>query len=158
MIPESGTFPGEGNGNPLQYSCLENPMDVGAWCRLLCPWDSPGKSTGVECHFLLQGIFPTQGLNPGLPHCRQTLYRLSHQGSPHQILPGWDTQLLGQEPAVSPFDWQSNRALLCYFTRYSLSEVHFGTSAQRPSFWHQQKLSWKRAQAWQWRQKHLSQS
>ena len=33
------------------------------------------------CHFLLQGIFPTQGLNPGLPHCRQMLYRLSHQGS-----------------------------------------------------------------------------
>ena len=35
----------------------------------------------VGCHFLLQEIFPTQGLNPGLPHCRQTLYRLSHQGS-----------------------------------------------------------------------------
>ena len=34
-IPESGRFPGEGNGNPLQYSCLENPMDGGAWCRLL---------------------------------------------------------------------------------------------------------------------------
>ena len=37
------------------------------------------------CHFLLQGISPTQGLNPGLPHCRQTLYRLSHQGSPKQF-------------------------------------------------------------------------
>ena len=36
---------------------------------------------GVGCHFLLQRIFPTQGLNPGLPHCRQTLYHLSHQGS-----------------------------------------------------------------------------
>ena len=34
-IPASGRFPGEGNGNPLQYSCLENPMDRGAWCRLL---------------------------------------------------------------------------------------------------------------------------
>ena len=34
-IPGSGRFPGEGNGNPLQYSCLENPMDTGAWCRLL---------------------------------------------------------------------------------------------------------------------------
>ena len=50
--------------------------------RLLSPWNFPGKSTGVGCHFLLQGIFPIQGLNPGLPHCRQTLYRLSHQGSP----------------------------------------------------------------------------
>ena len=38
------------------------------------------KSIGVGCHFLLQGIFPTQGLNPSLPHCRQTLYHLSHQG------------------------------------------------------------------------------
>ena len=34
-IPGLGRFPGEGNGNPLQYSCLENPMDRGAWCRLL---------------------------------------------------------------------------------------------------------------------------
>ena len=34
-LPGSGRFPGEGNGNPLQYSCLENPMDGGAWCRLL---------------------------------------------------------------------------------------------------------------------------
>ena len=42
--------------------------------RLLCPWDSPGKSTIVGCHFLLQGIFPTQGSNPGLLHCRQILY------------------------------------------------------------------------------------
>ena len=50
--------------------------------RLLCPWDFPGKDTGVGCHFLLRRIFLTQGLNPGLPHCRQTLYRLSPQGSP----------------------------------------------------------------------------
>ena len=47
----------------------------------LHPWDFPGKSTGVGCHFLLQRIFPTQGLNPGLPHYRQILYCLSHQGS-----------------------------------------------------------------------------
>ena len=46
------------------------------------PWAFPGKDTGVGCHFLLQEIFPTQELNPGLPHCRQMLYRLSHQGSP----------------------------------------------------------------------------
>ena len=42
----------------------------------------PGKSTRVGCHFLLQGIFLTQGSNPGLPHCRQTLYHLNYQGSP----------------------------------------------------------------------------
>ena len=44
-------------------------------------WDFAGNSTGVDCHFLLQRIFPTQRSNPGLPHCRQTLYHLSHQGS-----------------------------------------------------------------------------
>ena len=44
--------------------------------------DSPGKNTGVGCHALLQGIFPTQGLNPGLRHCRHIFYCLSHQGSP----------------------------------------------------------------------------
>ena len=49
--------------------------------RLLCPWDFPGKNAGVDCHFLLQGIFPTHESNLGLPHCGQTLYRLSHQGS-----------------------------------------------------------------------------
>ena len=47
--------------------------------RLLCPWDSPGKNIGVVCHFLLQGIFPTQGSNPDLLQCRQTLYCLSYQ-------------------------------------------------------------------------------
>ena len=122
-----GRSPEVGNGNPLQYSCLENPMDRGAWqaivhgvgksrtglsvctrarahththththnvlpkacavlshsvvyrslqhygpqfTRLFCPWGSPGKNTGVGCLALLQGIHPTQGSNPGLPHCR----------------------------------------------------------------------------------------
>ena len=54
--------------------------------RLLCPWDFPGKNTRVGCHFLLQGIFPTQGWNPGLPHCRQMLYHLSHQGSQSDVI------------------------------------------------------------------------
>ena len=44
--------------------------------------NSPGKNTGVGCHALLPGIFPTQGSNPSLPHCRQILYHLSHQESP----------------------------------------------------------------------------
>ena len=50
--------------------------------RLLCPWDFPGKNTGVGCQALLQGIFPTQGSNPGLLHCKWILYQLSYQGSP----------------------------------------------------------------------------
>ena len=44
--------------------------------------DSPGKNTGVGCHALFQGIFPTQGSNTGLLNCRQILYQLSHKGSP----------------------------------------------------------------------------
>ena len=55
---------------------LCDPMDT----RLLHPWDFLGKRPGVGCHFLLQRIFPTQGSNPGLLHCRQTLYHLSQQG------------------------------------------------------------------------------
>ena len=51
--------------------------------RLLYPWNSPGKNTGMGSCSLLQGIFPTQGSNPRLMHCRQILYRLSHQGSPY---------------------------------------------------------------------------
>ena len=50
--------------------------------NLLCPWDSPGKNTGMGCHALQQGIFPTQGSNPSPLHCRCILYLLSHQGSP----------------------------------------------------------------------------
>ena len=62
-------------------------------CHTLCDMDysppassvhgeSPGKNTEVGCHALLQGIFPTQGLNLGLPHFSWILYHLSHQGSP----------------------------------------------------------------------------
>ena len=48
---------------------------------LYSPWNSPGQNTGMGSLSLLQGIFPNQGLNPGLPHCRQILYQLSHKGS-----------------------------------------------------------------------------
>ena len=50
--------------------------------RLLCPWDFSGKTTGVGCHFFLQGIFPIQGLNPCLLHWKVDSLPLSHQGSP----------------------------------------------------------------------------
>ena len=49
---------------------------------LYSPWNSPGQNTGTGSLFSLQGIFPTQGSNPRLPHCRPILYQLSHQGSP----------------------------------------------------------------------------
>ena len=64
----------------VMANSLRPPWTVA--CRLLCPWDSPGKNTGVGCHALLQVIFPTQGWNPYLLHCRQILYHLRHEGSP----------------------------------------------------------------------------
>ena len=63
------------------FSCVRlyaTPWIV-ACTKLLRPWDFQGKSTGVGCYFLLQGIFPTQGSNPGLLYCRQNLYCLSQQ-------------------------------------------------------------------------------
>ena len=52
---------------------------------LYIPWNSLGQNTEVGSFSLLQGIFPTQGLNPGLPHCRQIFYQLSHKGSPRLL-------------------------------------------------------------------------
>ena len=67
----------------VSHSFVSNSL----WPRLLWParllwsWNSPGKNTSVGFHFLLQGIFITQGLNLSLLHCREILYGLSHQGS-----------------------------------------------------------------------------
>ena len=91
---------GEGNGNPLQCSCLENPGDGGAWLAavygvaqsrtqlkrlsslaartIYSPWISPGQTL----EWVSLSLLPTQGMNPGLPHCRHILYQLSHKGSP----------------------------------------------------------------------------
>ena len=72
----------------LSQSCLTlcNPMDYGQphglWNSLDSSWNSPGQNTGVGTLFLLQGIFPIQRLNAGLPHCRWIPYQLSHKESP----------------------------------------------------------------------------
>ena len=58
---------------------------------LYSPWNSPGQNTGMRSVSLFQGIFPNQGLNPGLPHCRQTLYQPSH--NPSSILKSRDITL-----------------------------------------------------------------
>ena len=59
----------------LSHVQVCDPMDYS-------PWNSPGQNTGVGSLSLLQGIFPTKGLNPGLLHCRRILYQLSHKGNP----------------------------------------------------------------------------
>ena len=97
--------------------------------RLLCPWDSPGKNTGVGCHALLQEIVPTQGLNLGPLHCRQILYHLSHQGSPYpnerengkrnfqQVVPGQAGVLWGLRPLIPRL---CNSSILCFLTVFNL--------------------------------------
>ena len=55
-------------------------------CPTLCdPMDFTVQKTGIGSHSLLQGLFPTQGSNPGLPHCEWILYQLSHKGSPRVL-------------------------------------------------------------------------
>ena len=72
---------------------IDEESEVAQSCLTLCDrmdCSLPGSlvhgifQARVGCHFLLQGIFPTQGSDPSLPHCRQTLYRLSYQGSPDE--------------------------------------------------------------------------
>ena len=64
---------------------LKAKVTVAELCLTLRPhglyssWNSPGQNTGVGNLFRLQGIFPTQGSNPGLPHCRQILFQLSYK-------------------------------------------------------------------------------
>ena len=67
-------------------------VKVAQSCPTLCdphglysPWNSPGQTTGEGSLSLLQGIFPTQGWNSGLPHCGQILYQLSNQGRPRIV-------------------------------------------------------------------------
>ena len=64
----------------VPQSCLTLQYHGLGPVSFLCPWDFPGKNTGVGCHSFLQGIFLTQGSNLNLPHCRQSLYSLSHLG------------------------------------------------------------------------------
>ena len=72
--------------NLYQLSCQFSSVQLLSRVRLFATpwtiWDSPGQNTGVGSLSLLQGIFPTQGSNPGPPHCRRILYQLSHQVSP----------------------------------------------------------------------------
>ena len=85
-------FPGESSGKEPAYQCSrhkksesESPSVVSdsLWPHgLYSQWNSPDQNTGMGSLSLLQGIFPTQGSNPDLLHCRQILYQLSHKGSP----------------------------------------------------------------------------
>ena len=101
--------------------------------RLLCPWNSPGQHTGVGCHSLLQAIFPTQGSNWGLSHCRQILYHLSHQGSPRIL--EWVAY-----PFFSGSSWPRNLTGVCctagrLFTSWDTKEALILKSQPPSPYW-----------------------
>ena len=86
------------------------------------PWNSPGQNTGVGSLSLLQGIVPTQGWNPGLPHYRQILYQLSHKGSPRILEWGACSFSRGSS-------WPRNRTRVSciaggFFTNWAIREAH----------------------------------
>ena len=100
---------------------LCSPMDCIRPVSSVCG-DSPGRNTGVGCHALLQGLFPTQGSNPGLPHCRQILYCLIHQGNPKKSREVclFDEKLINTKlPPISMAPLLSQKAV-----RWYLSETH----------------------------------
>ena len=105
--------------------------------RLFSPWNSPGQNTGVGSLSLLQGIFPTQGLNPGLPHCRQILCQLSPQGSPRTL--EWISY-----PFSRGSSWPRNRTgVSCiadrFFTNWAVREAQSpeAYTSFLPYPWHQ---------------------
>ena len=82
--------------------------------------DSPGKNSGQSCHALLQEVFPNQGSNAGLPHCRWILYHLNHQGSP-RIREGVACPVF-RGSGICPLLQESNWGLLhCRWILYQLS-------------------------------------
>ena len=81
------------------------------------PWNSPGKNSGVGSLCVLQGIFPTEGLNPGLPNFRWILYQTSHKGSP-RILEAGSFSLLQQIFPTQESNWD---LLHCRWILYQMS-------------------------------------
>ena len=113
---------------PLHTYCFENET-----CSVMSdplrshgqysPWNSPGQNTGVG---ILQGIFTTQGLNPGLLHCRQSLYQLSHKGSPRIL--EWVAYLFSSRSS-----WPKNQTRVSciaggFFTNWAIREASLNWS------------------------------
>ena len=91
---------------------------------LYSQWNSPGQNTGVSSLSFLQEIFPTQGLNPGLLHCRQIFYQLSHKGSPRRILDSQQNSGEGTESShILPVPIYTYSENLFHY-RHPTPEVH----------------------------------
>ena len=130
-LPRPWDSPGKNTGVGCHFllQCMKVKSKVKLLGRVrlfVTPWTSayqapssmgfPGKSTRMGCHFLLQRIFPTQGSNLGLPHCRQMLYHLSHKG------------MRSMKGFINNGNW--NSCLLQVRVSYNLDNRHFGCCFQ----------------------------
>ena len=89
---------------------------------LYSPWNSLGQNTAVDSLSLLWGIFPTQGLNPGLLHCRRVLYQLSHKGSPRIL--EWVAYLFSRRSS-QPRNWTRVSCISGgFFAHWAIREAH----------------------------------
>ena len=95
------------------------------------PWNSPGQNSGVDSLSLLQGIFPTQGSNPGLRHCRRILYQLSHKGSPRIL--EWVDYPFSRGSSRSRNRTQVSCIAGRFFTNWAIKEALFSDSYQGSS-------------------------
>ena len=91
--------------------------------ELYSPWNSPGQNTRVGSHSLPQGILPSQGSNPSLPHCRQILYQLSHKGSPRIL--DWVAYPFSRGPS-QPRNWTGVSYIASgFFTNWAIRDMMY---------------------------------
>ena len=102
-------------------------------CTIYSLWNSSSQNTRVGSHSLLQGIFPNQGWKPGLPHCRQILYQLRHQGNPPRRIP--DPKLLLYAK------WKWSKKMFDYYAFDFLMIAHMD-----PNWAHMDKILWMYSQ------------
>ena len=129
----------------VTQSCptLYDPMDCSP-PGLSVNRDSPGQNTGVACHALLQGIFPTHGLHPGLLHCRWILYQLSYQGNPQNTLASFLNLcfLLHTTftPLANPVDFLQNNLESNHISTFTTTVLVRATSPAFPHHWNHHSL------------------
>ena len=111
--------------------------------QVLSSWNSPAQNTGVGSLSLLQGIFPTQGSNPALPHCRRILYQLSHKGSPRIL--EWVAYSFSRGSS-----WPRNRTRVScitggFFTNWAMREAPAPPEGWANCLSHYSSLTWTHA-------------
>ena len=115
------------------YNVNESSSVVSIFLRphgLYIPWDSPGQNTAVGSLSLLQRIFPSQGSNTGLPHCRQILYQLSQKGSPRILQ--WVTYPFSTRSS-RPRNWTRVSCIAGrFFTNWAIREINVNVAFNVP--------------------------